>query len=175
MTGAPKNKRHQKRAGITLLEVVVALGIFLVLVTSIVGIFSISLLSERRALTSQSIIDNTRVAMEVMSRAIRQAKPNTLDNSTCGSNCLDFVHINPTKGAVSYTLNSISNAIEENGSAITSSNVYVESLEFYIFGGSASDSEQPRVTITVSVRQATGFVSPTIDLQTTVSLRTLQE
>lgn len=181
--------------GQTLLELIVVLGIFIMMVSGISGVFISVINAERRALAIQDVLSDTRYAIEIMARAIRQADPDSLD-TTDG---LQFDH--PEKRLMKYKLNLVNNTIEEtnyvcsndptkwcaidsdcglgntcggNTIAITPSNVNVERLSFQVLGAATNDQQQPRVTISLRIGAAPS-ANPAMDIETTVSLRTMQE
>lgn len=178
--------------GQTLLELIVVLGIFIMMVSGISSVFISIINAERRALAIQEVLNNTRYTIEIMARAIRQADPDSL-NTTGG---LEFIH--PMKQKMKYQLTG-SNIEEVNNVclddqtkwcavnsdcavtcyaqdaiAITPSNVRVERLSFQILGQDTNDQTQPRVVISLRLG-AQPNANPAMDIQTTVSLRTMQE
>ena len=172
---------QSKPQGQTLLELIVVLGIFLTMVSAIVGSFISAIAAERRAITSQEVLSNARATIETMMRAIRQADPDTITTApaVCASSpCLEFNH--PIKGVMQYYLSGTQIYENSGGSDffITPDNVNVQSLGFILIGNDpitgTSDQIQPRVTMTVAVR-ANPAGGPTLSLQTTVSLRSPQE
>lgn len=76
------------QAGMTLIEIVVAIAVFFIIVAAAVGIFSSSVKIQKRALATQELLDQTSYVMEYMSRALRMATKelnctNPLDPATC--------------------------------------------------------------------------------------------
>lgn len=76
------------QAGMTLIEMVVAIAIFFIIVAAAVGIFSSSVKTQKRALATQELLDQTSYVMEYMSRALRMATKelnctDVLDPTTC--------------------------------------------------------------------------------------------
>lgn len=208
-------------SGTTLLELVVTLGIFVMLVGSLIGIFLMALANERRALATQQVLDNTRYTIELMARAIRQADTSkSITTTSCGTSpCLEFTHpvmkgiiqkmkvvrynfcADPdppcvfsgteikTRAIVQTTMGCKDDATEwceinddcsgnktcvPQAVILTAPNVDVRNLSFTLIGDSPSDSEQPRVTIGVTIA-ANSNLYPSTDIQTTVALRTPQE
>lgn len=202
------NHRYHYPNGQTLLELIVVLGIFIMLVSSVSGIFISIINAERRALAIQEVLNNTRYTIEIMARAIRQADPDEIstDTTTPGrpcynetqNKCLSFDH--PMKRLMVYKLDSTNKTIDEinyvcsndstkwcaensdcgvgtcdaqSDKAITPSDVKVERLNFSVIG-TELNYDQPRVTISLRIG-ASPNANPAMDIQTTVSLRTMQE
>jgi type II secretory pathway pseudopilin PulG len=195
---------------------VVTLGIFAILVSSATGAFLSALNAERRTLATQQVLDNTRYTIELMTRAIRQADPNslrTISPAGCAAKgCLQFQH--PQKLVVQYkfcqptatpattpdcpqpnVLFETTNVCEKDptrycaapcGSdgACQPQTVPVSALHTVVKNASfdvlpsdpadQNDQQQPRVTATITL-EGNPNLYPTVDVQTTVSLRRLQE
>jgi len=158
-------------AGLTLIELIVAIGVFGLVVSMAFGIFVLALASQRRIIALRNIEDNARFALESMAREIRTGK-----NFGGSVNSLSFTN---AKGeSVIYRLND--GIVEKssdggtNYSAVTGSETTVNYLNFYLQGQAAGDSLQPRVTITMGVTSQIGNQSVNLKVQTTISGRSLQ-
>jgi len=171
--------------GFTLLEVIVATAVFSIAVSAISALFVVSVKTQRNVLAQQDLIDNTRYAMEHISRQIRMARrdetgscvgksPYTLTSSS--ANTLTFIDYrgdcltyNVTGGRINVKINA--------GAPVdlTSDDIRVNSLYFEVNGEWAHDGRQPRVTIYLDAEAAgaTPESSPQILLQTTVSGRNI--
>lgn len=171
--------------GFTLLEMIVALGVFSIAATLATG----SLLSltdaQKKAFSLQSTYDNVRFSLEIMAKDIR-----TGDVYYCGSDANDLP-VAPTPKdcpsggpALSYKNFSGNNiAYRVSGGriekfvdgvligAMTSENVVINALVFYILGSSPTDNLQPRITIVVNGTAGNGRSASKFNLQTTVSQR----
>ena len=66
--------------GYTLIEVLVAVGIFTIIIAAPTGFFVGSLKGQLKALASQKLLDNTSYALEYISRSLRMAKKDTIGN-----------------------------------------------------------------------------------------------
>lgn len=180
----------QNRA-FTLVEMLVAITIFLMIIGIISQIFISALRQQRKSLASQQLLDQTSYAMEYMSRALRMAKKDS--SGTClsagGRNYeitndglgLKFInHLQDDdcqeffleQGKLKYR-KKISQAGEELLD-LTSNKFEITSLKFFLTGESQDDDFQPRVTIFLNIKER-GQVQdpPEIKIQTTVSQRTL--
>lgn len=166
-----KDKNYNKESGLTLIELIVAIGIFSLVVIMIFGIFSLAIISQRRIIALRNVQDNIRFTIESMAREIRTGK-----NFTSGAGSLSF---NNAKGeAVIYRLNS--GIVEKssdggtNYSNVTGSEARVYYLRFYLVGQTAGDGLQPRVTITIGATSQVGNQSANLQVQTTISERFIQ-
>ncbi len=164
-------KKYNKEFGLTLIELIVAIGIFGLVVTMAIGILVIALVSQRRIIALRNIEDNSRFTIESMAREVRTGK-----NFSSSVGSLSFTN---AKGeSVIYRLN---NGIVEKSSdggasysAITGSETTINYLNFYLMGQSPGDGLQPRVTITIGATSQVGNQSANLKVQTTISGRFLQ-
>ncbi len=170
--------------GFSLLEVIVATAIFSVAVSSISAVFVVAVRTQRNVLGQQDLIDNTRYALEHMSRQIRMARRDETGvcvgqadyTFTAGGNSLTFIdyrgdclNYDTTGGRIRMTLN------QGTPVDLTSDDIRVNILDFEVDGEDAYDTKQPRVTIYLDAEAAgaTPESSPQILLQTTVSVRNI--
>ncbi len=154
-----------------MIELIVAVGIFGLVIGMISGIFVLSLQSQRRIIALRNVEDSTRFVIESMSREIRTGK-----NFSNGSGFLSFTN---AKGeAVIYRLNN--NVVEKSSdggmtySVITGAEVTVDYLNFYLMGQVMGGGLQPRITVTIGVTSHIGNQSANLKNQTTISGRSLQ-
>jgi prepilin-type N-terminal cleavage/methylation domain-containing protein len=159
--------------GFTLIELVVAVAVFSSMITIISSIFINSVSSQRKNIGQQDVLDNARYILENMGRSIRQSVIISSDGS--GSS-LTIEH--PTEKRITYYLqnNQIIEMVEENPIALSSNNVYVSRLNFEVSGNDIDDKTQPRVTISLSLRNVSSKSNEQsyINLQTTITPRILQ-
>ncbi len=167
-----KNKNNlNKERGLTLIELVVATGIFGLVVTIVFGIFILATISQRRIIALRNVEDNVRFTLESMAREIRTGK-----NFGGNVNSLSFTN---TKGeSVIYRFNnSLIEKSSDGGSnyfSVVGPEVTIDYLNFYLSGQSAGDSLQPRITITTGVTSKIGNQIINSKVQTTISERFLQ-
>ena len=163
-----------KQRGFTLIELMVALSLFVIVLGISSSIFIRSLRSQRAIINLISVNDNSSLAIEQMAREVRTGtnfSANPPDN-----NQLSFT--NALSKAVIYRLNITSGAIERNEdggvfSPITSANVRVEKLNF-ILSGAGVDSKQARITVAMRVGSTAALLQNFYtDVQTTLSPRIL--
>lgn len=172
-----KNKYSK---GFLLVEMLVSVGIFAVVMTigmgSLLSLISVS----KKSQAFKTVVNNLNLAVEGMSREIR-----TGYDYNCGSfgggdcpNGADSIYFTSKSGSsVVYRINN--NRIEKSvdGSSfvsLTSPDVVVDNLFFYINGSSPADSIQPRVVLIIqahSGQHSRDFVS--FGLQTLISQRVI--
>ncbi len=156
------------KKGFTLVEVMVASGIFALIVVVVASIYVTVISSQRRTFAVQDALDSSRFALESMARSIRQSSV-----SSAGGSTLELTG-HPDKGNITYILNN--GRLEENGQPITADNVVVETLIFRPQGTGATDGEQPRITILMEVRSKNTKETEQhhVPIQTTITPRGLQ-
>lgn len=172
-----------KNGGFTIFEMIVAIGIFTVVVTIAVSSMLILTNSEKKAITLQTTQDNLRFALEAMAKEMRTGEGFPSD---CVIGCTAINYRTARGESVYYRFNQTSNVIEKasDGSGcapfpencyfpFTSMEVTIERLLFYITGV-GNDDIQPKVT-TVIEASTPGIerTASRLQLQTTVSQRRL--
>ncbi|OGZ35837.1 MAG: hypothetical protein A3A94_01630 [Candidatus Portnoybacteria bacterium RIFCSPLOWO2_01_FULL_43_11] len=177
--------------GFTLLELMVAVAVFVFVVLIGTGAFLTVLNAQRKASSLRVAQDNIRFTMEYMTKEIRMGTLYTcggtegvLGPQDCdfgsGKNYLTFR--NDDGAVVVYKLSGGSSGRLQK--SVGGSTYYVsssesdltfKSLTFYVTGtgNGAADQEQPKVTITAEVEADAGKTKSTFNLQTTVSQRSL--
>lgn len=175
--------------GFTLLEMIVALGVFAVAAT----IATSSLLSltdaQKKAFALQNTYDNLRFSLETMAKDIRTGDsyycggsaddiPSVASSKDCSAGGAVLTYKNFPNKLVSYRL--ANGRIEKltNGAldgALTAGDVFIERFTFYVLGSLPSSSESipehPRVTIVVEGVAGSGRSASRFNLETTVAQR----
>jgi prepilin-type N-terminal cleavage/methylation domain-containing protein len=160
----------QSQAGFTLVELMVALTLFtFVILAAVSSLYAVNDAS-RKVSAMRGVLDNLNFAMESMSRTIR-----TSTDIVCGGetnpvgvthNCpfptgpiTDRLSVHSTLGIeaqVEYRLNTTTHQVEkrtDEGSgygewiAITSTEINIQSLTFFVKGADVTDGDQPSVII----------------------------
>lgn len=175
-----------KNKGFTLIEMLIALGIFCVLIVAIMRVFTSGFSFQRRVLEAQAVQRDGTYLMEMLSREIRMASATYGSNIPISSGSTSLKFINHNNQLVTYcratalndgsgdaVCNSSGNSFAVNNKVMNSSDVKVSRLVFYPSKtdstGNYSDSE-PMITIYMAL-QSVKDPSVTISLQSTVSMR----
>ena len=168
------------RRGFTLIELVVAIGLFSVIVAIAIGGFVGALRTERQVTGLLAANSNVSLAIEQMAREIRTGYDLCVNGNFCDSSNLSFR--NARGESVTYCLQDQSlfrgmgggGCAGSGGSAITAANVAVTYLNFSVSGNENNDGYPPLVTVAIGVGAKTAGVSGSIvNLQTTVTARVL--
>ena len=177
----------------------VSVAIFTVVMTIALGALLSMSESDRKAQTFKSVINNLNFSMDSMTRSIRTGQVYHCDiaQGTVSSvrDCKDISQGGPASSfafkaadgtTVSYCLynNSILREITPAGStpdtsctasgfgSITSPEVRIDALNFYVTGSTVGDGIQPKVTILISgMVTVTATQTSTFNLQTSVTQR----
>ena len=158
---------HKLRGGFTIIELIVAITIFIVVISISSSVFINSLKTQRAVLALMAANDNASLTIEQMSREIRTGSQFQANGS---GDRLEFISAggNP----VFYQLQN--NSIMRNGEAITAGNVRVVYLIFNLLGETPDDRKSTLVTINLGVgavgKGLTDFIT---NIQTTTAVRLL--
>jgi len=155
----------------TLIEVLVAVSIFIVVITVALTLFVSGINGQRKVIALQDVQDNARFLMGFIIKEIRMSEINYINHSI-----LNITR--PDGESVVYTFNNSEGRIERADSStngpINSNNVLVYG-SFYGLGIGSGDNQQARVTIVMDVQKNSdkAEASASIKIQTTVSQRNL--
>ena len=170
--GNMKNKK-----GFTLLEVLVAVVVFVVVILIASTLFISAIQAQRYNLAYQELLDQTSYVMEYMSRKIRMAKKATdsaciLEGSNYESISSDYIKfIDQDGNCIKFLLNSGQLMEEKNTETampLTSPYLTINGFNVAIIGDELN--RQPRVTLSLEI---TGKEDTSIDIQTSISQRDL--
>jgi len=176
-TSTPHHLPKESGGGFTLIETLVAVAIFISVVTVASTIFVSALRAQKQSLAYQQLLDQTSYLMEYMSRAIRMAKKDMAGRciaaklnyalvgqclrfknyqGKCQQFCLDGVRLKEIKDGVRNYL--------------TAPALRVTSFRVTLRGETQNDRLQPLVSIFLDI---TGKERSRIRIQTSISQRDL--
>lgn len=187
LRGARRIPTARLVSGYTLIELIIATGLFALIMLLASGAYLMMIGLERQAQGIATGIDNLSFAIETMTRDIRTGSAYScgvvLDQGDCvvsGGSSFTFT---PSGGgaSVTYALGTQSGPngttvgdITKDGAVLTDPSVDITSLTFYVTGTSksVSDNAQPRVTITISGKVLYGHgKSETFHIETGATMR----
>ena len=153
-----------KNKGFTIIELMVAMSLFVIVVGITSGTFVRSLRTQRQLVALMAANDNASQTLEQMTREIRTGM-----EFTASASRLSFT--NAADERVTYDL--AGNRIERNGRVLTASNVLVKYLTFIARGAEVGDGVSTRITVLLGVSAKGKMESFVTRLQTTVASRVL--
>lgn len=184
------NKISKNRA-FTLVELLVAIGIFSIVIGMVSGIFILGIRQQKVAFASQIVLDQASFALEYMSRTLRMASKE-LSSSCLSQRGLNY-EITHSGSGVKFINHLESDDCQEfflesgqlkyrkkigqsgeQSLPLTSGKLEVYSLKFNLTGNSQSDDLQPEVTIFMEIKGKGELESSQkMKIQTTISQRNL--
>ncbi|MFA6278552.1 MAG: type II secretion system protein [Candidatus Paceibacterota bacterium] len=152
------------KRGYTLVELIIAVGLFALVMTLASGAYIVMIDLTRKAQGTATGIGSLSFALETMTRTIRTGTEYHCPAIT-GDDCSggdSFSTRNSKGNVVSYELSggSITQTQGSVSANLTDPSVTVSSLTFYVSGTSTGDSSQPYVVITVSGTVSSGHGDP---------------
>ena len=171
----PKTQNPKPNSGFTIVELLVAMGLFVILVGIATGGFIRALRTQRFIVGLMEANNNVSLALEQMAREMRTGYHFTKISGTE----LQFVNVNNV--VVFYRLNA---GTLERGTSdpllaitykkITADNVKITHFTVSLLGNNAGDGYPPRITIGLSVTGTGEYLEDIItNIQATISSRTL--
>lgn len=175
-SAAVKNEK-----GATLIELLIAVIIFSVVMTAVIGILISAIKANKRIIAKQENIDSARYSMDFMIKELRMAKAatplaSTFNHSVGVYDNLTFYILDSSNTLVSVTYSlSADGKIKRNGEPISSDDIKVTALNFWINGWDLAPGptgNAPLITIYMKIAGRTGAaVNEISDLQSSVSPR----
>jgi type II secretory pathway pseudopilin PulG len=157
-----------KRTNFTLIEILIAVGIFIILVVAAMNIYAVSVQRHRQGLKIQTVIEELSYPIEVMARDIKGSyiMASSLDKNTIYLNHPTKNINSPTckidnypNGCLQYRFNSAENRIEVQGEddsdfvPLTSSKIIVEDASFNIDITPGEVQDQPKITVLIKAKE----------------------
>src|SRR3989344_2710842 len=170
-------KKNSKIGGFTLIELIVAVGVFMVVMTITLSAFLNIIDIQKKTEAFRKVNDNLNFAMEAMMREIREGKSYS-DTDCSGS---DFCFTDKDGKAIKYELNAGGYIERKEGSGdwlrMTSDGIKITRLSFFVSGEEtypSGDRQQPLVTISIGGESGEKEkLKSKLNLQATVSQRKL--
>lgn len=187
-------RRKNKKKAFTLLEMLLAMTIFLIIIGTVSSLFISGIKQQAVFLANQEILNEVTYALEFISRALRMAGKELNDPPLClsstGLNYENYINesgirfINSLEGddcQAFYLENEqlkyrkdLDNPSSPPALDLTSNKLKINSLKFILSGQESTDKVQPRVTVYLEVENKNmGSNSPKLKIQTTISQRKL--
>lgn len=153
--------KNRLQKGYTLIELIVAIGVFALVMTLSSGAYLMMIGLNRQAQGIATGIDSLSFALESMTRDIRTGSAYDCGGAgDCPSGGNSFSFKNKSGTAVTYSLSgsTLEKTVGTTPSPLTDPSVTISSLTFYAVGTkpTPSDYEQSRVTIIVTGTVAAG-------------------
>ena len=171
---------NEMRKGFTLIELMVAISIFIVVMTismgSILGIFD----ANRKSRSLKTVLNNLNLSIESMSKEMRfgtnyhcgSGNVEVPQNCPSGETLISFLSSDNVQ--ITYRLNN--QVIEKKTGndpyiAITAPEIVIDDLVFYALGAGTGDTLQPKVLIKIQSHSGTDKSRSNFTLETLVSQR----
>jgi len=163
-----------KYQGFTLAESLAAAFVFIIFITSCVTLY-INIHSTQRALSNFSLVcDDLSFTIERMAREIRMGyrfsstNPNEISFTNSRGENVTY-RLNPSRKRIERVVNGGSEVL-----ILTSENIEVEDLRFYLTGENTKDDLQPKVTISIKFKSISGKESEKYEKTVQVSVSSRQ-
>ena len=171
------------KKGFTLIELMVAISIFVIIMTismgSIISVFE----ANRKSRTIKTVLNNLNLAVESMSKEMRFGKnyhcgdEGTLtepENCPGGDTLMSFLSSDDVQITYRFYEQRIEKQIDDGGYIpVTAPEIVIDDLVFYTLGSGTDDTLQPKVVIKIKSHAGSGKAQSNFTLQTLVSQRTL--
>ena len=181
-TGDSKNVCHMSKKGFSLIEVLIAIFIFILTITMLAGSFSSFFKNYTNSKKMQKDVENAQYAMNLMAKTIRTSSVPNASGSMGTFRIFDYSH--PTDNCIEYkyassmiTVSSVTKtdptecnaASMPAAAALTSNNI----TGAYVLATPTSGSTLGKVTVVLSVQDQSSTVNKpyAIPIQMSVSLR----
>lgn len=180
-TNNMKHKAHNIKYGFTLVEIIVAMGIFSTVVLIATGSLLLLVDAQRKAFALRETYDNLRFSLETIAKDLRTgvayhcgAAGNLSEPADCDPAQSSITYTNSKFEQITYLLDAgqLKKSINSGQAApLTSANITIERLGFYVFGSDPNDNIHPRVIMVIVAKTGSGRSATTFTLQTTITQR----
>lgn len=161
------------RKGFSLTELLIAMGIFIVVMSIISGIFISGLSIQKKVYNTQYLQSEGNFLMQKMSKEIRMLKNIAASQQSSAGSFIEFHNynldlVNYCRSDISGNCSASGTFVARNGNVISSSEILVEDLKFYT--SETFLSTQPLITIILTLKTANGGFE-TLTLQNSLATR----
>ena len=159
---------RENQRGFTLVEMIVAVGLFtVVMLISLAALLSL-VDANRKARSIESVMNNLNIALDGMVRNMRMGSAyhcgtvnltEPQDCPTVPGTSVAFLRFGGTAGDVNdylvYTYNEVSKRLERKEGAnatpfaVTAPEIEIDDLKFYVVGTTPGDGDQPKIVIVI--------------------------
>ena len=171
-----KKNRCFKKNGFTLLEMIFATGLFSLVIITVMGMFVKSSQIQRKVIELHTIQREGNFMIEMMSREMRTARAIDSSQQSNNDSSVEFTNYNgdPVKycragAGGACTENDSGDYLSRDGQIVNSSNIIIENLKFYV--PDDFNTDQPMVTISMTIKPPASRYNTEISLQSSVALR----
>lgn len=163
-----------RRGGFTIIELMVAMGLFITVISVIISLFLQSSRAERVVAKRAAAIDNVALVVEQIAREVRTGFgfPIIADPGGRKLSELRFTNYRGQKVVYRARSGAIEKSIDDGiiFSVLTSGNVKINRLDFLVMAKSVDGAKNLTPRITIIAKAEGPFESP-FNLQTTISSR----
>ncbi|MFW5853381.1 MAG: type II secretion system protein [Patescibacteria group bacterium] len=159
----------KKKAGFTLIEMMVSVGIFTVVATIVSGAFMVVVYSNYHIQQMRSLVDNVHFAIDLMSREANYGTGFEFNKDGCDPG-FSFI---PQEGGNEVCYKLENEQIKRNGDFLTDANIRIENFELnhYIKGTGSAIGERDVFQIVISAEADVRDEQVDFNIQNTIFQR----
>jgi prepilin-type N-terminal cleavage/methylation domain-containing protein len=169
-------KRGFSNKGFTMVELIVAMAVFIVLLTVAVGTFVKIMRTQRGLIDRMAVNSNTGLVLEQIVREIRTGYFFCGDGtSACNESGSSISFINHEGKSISYSLSggAIIQTIGGNSVVLTAADVLIKDLNFQVTQADGNICNPWRITVKMKIASRDSEPERDVKIQSTVSSRVL--
>lgn len=183
MISNDKKINKKDNAGFTLVEMIVAIGLFSLIASMSLGAVLTIFDANRRSENSKTVVDNLNFSIEDMTRTIRFGYDYDCGPQGGDSNCsagADTINLTFQGDTVVYkkcgsqikkSTDGETNCNDSDMKTITSPDTFIQNLNFYVLGVGTSGDERYKQPYVIAVIK--GYVGPRPSLQSSFFIETM--
>lgn len=178
-----KKINKKDNAGFTLVELIVAIGLFSLIASMSLGAVLTIFDANRRSENSKTVVDNLNFTIEDMTRTIRFGYGYDCGDQGGDKNCStgsdtisltfqgDNIVYKKCGSEIKKSTNGETNCNSANLETITSTDTVIQNLKFYVLGVGTSGAERYKQPYVIAVIK--GYVGPRPSLQSSFFIETM--